>query len=85
MKRLVNVESKGMPYLMIWTVYERSRHRVARYIAEQTFVDDTGQTIVGERLLTDTVAELRNELRARKLSCLARDDSDSSRIIEVWL
>jgi hypothetical protein len=85
LKRRLNPDSRGVPPLSVWTVYERSRHRPARYVAAQQFIGEEGQTIDGELLVSDTLAEVRAEMRARRLVCLARADADDPRIVEVWL
>lgn len=85
LKRRLNPDSRGVPTLSIWTVYERSSHRAARYVAAQQFVGEEGQTIDGELLVSDTLAEVRAEMMARRLVCLARRDGDETHIVEVWL
>lgn len=85
LKRHLNIESRGVPTLSVWTVYERSRHRLARYVAAQQFVGEDGQTIDGEVLISDSLREVRAEMKARRLVSLARADADDPRIVEVWL
>jgi hypothetical protein len=85
LKRRLNPDSRGVPTLSIWTVYERSAFRAQRYVAAQQFVGEEGQTIDGELLVSDTLAEIRAEMTARRLVRLARSEADEPRIVEVWL
>jgi hypothetical protein len=54
-------------------------------VAAQQFVGEDGQTMDGELLVSDSLAEVRAEMSARRLACLARRDDDETRIVEVWL
>jgi hypothetical protein len=54
-------------------------------VAAQQFVGEEGQTIDGELLVSDTLAEIRAEMGARRLVRLSRSEADEPRIVEVWL
>ena len=85
LKRLINLESRAVQALSIWTVYERSSYKRSRFLARHTVVDSLGNSFDADLLVSDQLADVRAEMQRRGLSCLARVESDNVRIVETWL
>lgn len=67
--------------LTMWVIYDHPADYPRAYIARRWVGDDPTDDII----VAVGLAQLREAMRRRHLSCLPRHDSDDEAIVESWL
>ena len=70
--------------LSLWTVYDHPRDWPHGFIARRHVISNGGSHPTAETLQALSLEELRVDLRARGLVCVARHASGDPVIVETW-
>ena len=65
----------------LWTIYDHPRDYPNSYVARRWENDQP----TGEHMVSPDIESLRDQMRARGLALLSREQADDPCIVETWL
>ncbi len=71
--------------LDLWTIYARPKDYPDHFVARRWEVRHSGPTPTAEVIVSGDLEQIRDAMRARRLTCIGRKPADEAQIVESWI